>query len=322
LVKAEYNGAFARGLEDPATIATFARNIILNNLPKDFYRTYLQKMSAVTPADVQQAADKYFNHNDTRIIVVGKADEVKNGLEQLNMPVKMYDQYARPVVKSAANTSVNVDAKTVIGDYIKAIGGESALAQVKSINATGSMSIQGTQLTYHQKQMAPNKRVVTIEMNGNVMSKNVFNGTTGYQQQMGNKVEMSPEDVAEAKLQTSVFEQEDYLKNGDIKLQVAGTEQVNGKDAYKVQITYPSGQNVTEYYDVASKLLVKREATKTAMGQSINSTTEFSNYKKTGDIMLPYKMSISVSAGEMNQSFDVAFSDYKINEGVSESDFE
>ena len=66
-VKAVYNGDFARGLEDPERIAGFARNIIINNLPKDFYRTYLQKMNAVTPADVQRAASKYFGYSGARI---------------------------------------------------------------------------------------------------------------------------------------------------------------------------------------------------------------------------------------------------------------
>ena len=324
-VKAVYNGDFARGLEDPSRIAGFARNIIINNLPKDFYRTYLQKINAVTPADVQRAAKKYFNYNDTRIVVVSKAADVKKGLEQLGLPLKEYDAFAKSVTVSAANNNaaaVNVDAKTVIKDYINTIGGEDALSQIKSINGTGSMSIQGMQLVYNQKQMAPNKQLITIAMNGNVVSKNVFNGTTGYQQQMGNKTDMSAEDIAESKLQTSIFEQEDYLNNPDIKLQVAGTEKVNGSDAYKVQVTLPTGKNITEYYDVASKLLVKREAARTAGEQTVNTTTEFSDYKKAGDIMLPYKVSISVAAGEMNQAFDVTFSDYKINEGVSESDFE
>lgn len=152
-VKAVYNGAFARGLEDPSRIAGFARNIIINNLPKDFYRTYLQKINAVTPADVQRAAQKYFNYNDTRIVVVSKAADVKKGLEQLGFPVKEYDAFAKPVTASAANNNaaVNVDAKTLIKDYINAIGGEDALSQIKSINGTGSMSIQGMQLVYNQK---------------------------------------------------------------------------------------------------------------------------------------------------------------------------
>jgi len=320
--KAVYNGSFALGLEDPSRIASFARNIIINNLPKDFYRTYLQKMNAVTPADVQRAATKYFNYNSARIVVASKAADVQKSLQQLGMPVKMYDAYAKPVTASAAANTANVDAKTLISNYIKAIGGTDALAQVKSVSATGSMSIQGMQLTYNQKQMMPNKQLVTVEMNGNVMSKNVFTGTTGYQQQMGNKTDMDAEELAESKMQTSIFEQEDYIKNPDIKLQVVGTEKVNGADAYKVKITLPTGKVMNEYYDVNSKLLLKRESTRTAMGQTVNTSSEFSDYKKAGNILLPYKMSISVAAGEQNQAFDVVFSDYKINEGVSESDFQ
>jgi zinc protease len=321
--KAVYNGRFALSLEEPSLIATFARNIIINNLPKDFYRTYLQKMNAVTPTEVQRAAAKYFGYNDARVVVAGKASDVQKGLEQLDMPVKMYDAYAKAVIASAAaNTKVNVDAKTIISDYIKTIGGADALSQVKTISATGSMSIQGTQLTYNQKQMAPNKQLVTVEMNGNVVSKSVFTGTTGYQQQMGNKKDMDADEIAESKMQTSIFEQEDYLKNPDIKLQVMGTEKINGTNAYKVQITLPIGKVLNEYYDENSKLLVKRESSKTALGQTLTTSSEFGDYKKTGNILLPYKMSISVATGEMNQSFDVAFSDYKINEGVSAADFE
>lgn len=301
--KAVYNGTFARGLEDPSRIAGFARNIIINNLPKDFYRTYLQKMNAVTPADVQRAAAKYFNYNNARIVIVGKAADVQQGLQQLGMPVKRYDAYAKPATAPAATTQVNADAKTIIADYIKAIGGADALAQVQSIDATGSMSIQGMQLSYHQKQMAPNKQLVTIEMNGNVMSKNVFNGTTGYQQQMGNKTDLDDEEIAENKMQTSLFEQQDYLKNNDIQLLVAGIEKMNGADVYKVQVTLPAGKVINEYYDVASKLLLKRESDRKAMDQTVNTITEFSDYKKAGTILLPYKMSISVAAGEMNQTF-------------------
>jgi len=310
-VKAVYNGAFARGLEDPARIASFARDIIINNLPKDFYRTYLQKMNAVTPADVQRAAAKYFDYNNARIVVVSKAADVQKGLQQSGMSVKMYDAYAKPVAASAATAKVNADAKTILNDYIKAIGGADALTQVKSIAATGSMSIQGMQLTYHQKQMAPNKQLITIEMNGNVVSKNVFTGTTGYQQQMGNKTDMDADEIAESKMQTSIFEQEDYLKNPDIKLQVVGTEKVNGADAYKVQVTLPTGKVINEYYDVSSKLLLKRESTRTAMGQTVNTSSEFGDYKKVNNVLLPHKMSISVAAGEQNQAFDVVFSGYK-----------
>ena len=47
-------------------------NINNNDLPKDFYETYLEKINEVSAADVKRVANKYFNYpNGTRIIVVG-----------------------------------------------------------------------------------------------------------------------------------------------------------------------------------------------------------------------------------------------------------
>ena len=44
--KAKYNGSFALGMEDPERTASYASNILINNLPKDYYRTFLQKINA------------------------------------------------------------------------------------------------------------------------------------------------------------------------------------------------------------------------------------------------------------------------------------
>jgi zinc protease len=35
-------------------------DILINGLPKDFYKKFLQKINAVTTADVQKVAEKYF----------------------------------------------------------------------------------------------------------------------------------------------------------------------------------------------------------------------------------------------------------------------
>jgi hypothetical protein len=44
LTKSAMAGGFARSLENPQTIARFALNIIQNNLPKDYYQTYLSNI--------------------------------------------------------------------------------------------------------------------------------------------------------------------------------------------------------------------------------------------------------------------------------------
>lgn len=96
-----YNGSFALGLENPERIAGFASNVLLNDLPKDFYRTYLQKLNAVTADDILRVSKKYFGHDDVRVIIVGKQEVILPGLKKLPYAISMYDKYAVPVTAAA-----------------------------------------------------------------------------------------------------------------------------------------------------------------------------------------------------------------------------
>jgi predicted Zn-dependent peptidase len=50
--KAKYVGSFIMSLEQPQTIARNALNIKLNNLPADYYKTYLSRINALTVQDI------------------------------------------------------------------------------------------------------------------------------------------------------------------------------------------------------------------------------------------------------------------------------
>jgi len=92
-----YNGSFALGLENPERVAGFASSVLLNGLPKDFYRTYLQKINAVTAEDILRVSKKYFGYDDVRVIIVGKQDVILPGLKKLPYQLNLYDKYAVPV---------------------------------------------------------------------------------------------------------------------------------------------------------------------------------------------------------------------------------
>ncbi len=318
--KALYNGNFALGLENPARVASFASDIMINDLPKDFYRTYLQKVNSVTVDDIQRVAKKYFNKDNTRVVVVGKASEIAEPLKNLNFPVKMFDKYAKPVSESTAPVAANVDAASIIKDYVKAIGGEEELRKIKNMVINLGMAMQGMTLDVQQKKMVPNLELTTVKMGGNVVNKSLFDGTTGYQEQMGRKKEMSADEIAEKKVQTSMFDQMDYL-TGNYKLKVNGTEKVNGKDAYKLEVTLPNGKTQTEYYDTQSHLLVKLDKESQANNMTISNSVEFGNYKKVGNVMFPHTQQVTVSANGQVQSFEMNVNDIKLNEGVTAADF-
>jgi zinc protease len=100
--KALYAGSFARGLEDPARTATFASNILINKLPADFYKTYLQKVNAVTVDDVLRVAQKYMDYDHMRVIIVGSQGQILPGLQKIGLPINFFDKYASPVTTPAA----------------------------------------------------------------------------------------------------------------------------------------------------------------------------------------------------------------------------
>ena len=322
IAKALYNGSFALGLEDPARTATFASNILINNLPADFYKTYLQKVNAVTADDILRVAQKYFSYDNARVVVVGAASQMLDGLKKSGYPVHMYDKYANPVTESTSSAAAPaVSAADVIKGYIAAIGGEAELKKITSTVTTMDMAVQGMKLNVVQKKMTPNKETMAMTMGGNVVMKELFDGEKGYQQQGANKKDMDAAEVAQKKVFTQLTEQLDYLSNPAFKLAVKGTQKVNGSDAYQVTVTDPTGKVSTEYYDAKSKLLVKVENSTVQGANTINSTIELSDYRKVGNVLMPYKQTISQSAGGQEQTFELTVTDVKTNTGVTPDDF-
>ena len=72
-------------------------NIATFNLPINYFKTSIEKISELTIDDVREAAYKYLLPNETKIIVVGDKDKVQKGLEDLGHPIKQIDMYGRPV---------------------------------------------------------------------------------------------------------------------------------------------------------------------------------------------------------------------------------
>ena len=74
MTKATLAGNFSRSLESPATIANFALNIERFGIPKDYFETYLERLSEVTLEDVKAMGEKYLTPDDALYVVVGNRD--------------------------------------------------------------------------------------------------------------------------------------------------------------------------------------------------------------------------------------------------------
>jgi Predicted Zn-dependent peptidases len=98
--KAKYTGNFVLSLENPSTIAGFARNIITQDLPEDYYNSFLENINSVTKEDVQNAAKNYFLTDNTRVFITGKGSEILESIENIEydgkkLKVRYFDKYAQ-----------------------------------------------------------------------------------------------------------------------------------------------------------------------------------------------------------------------------------
>lgn len=308
--KAKLKGAFIMSLEKPETIARFALNQKVQDLPADFYTNYLKSIDKVTSADVSNAVKTTILPNQSRIFIAGKASDIAEGLEKLGYPVKYFDKEANPVAKpTVQKVDANVTVSTVVDKYINAIGGKANVAKISSYTMNASMSMQGQNIDFKIIKAQGGKEVTTVTAMGQVMQKQVFDGKTGYSEQMGKKVDITPEEIAEKQKTPELFEELSFAKSADYKL--GGIEKINGEDSYAIK-----GGNTTYYYSVATGLKTGETKKVKAQGQEMTIPTTFSDYKEVNGVKMPYTLSVN----QMGMEMTMKVKSYEINK-ATDADF-
>lgn len=317
-VKAKYVGDFVLALESPQTVARYALNIKLNNLPKDFYETFLQKINAVTAKDVNRVANKYFKPENARIVIVGKGADVLENLEKTGIPILYFDPFANPVDKPKFSKPIpaGATAQTVIDSYFEAVGGKDKAKEVKTVWTNANVTIEGMPFSPsgEMKAMAPNKTSLEMSIEGmGVIMKQKFNGTTGYIEQQGARLELTEDQIADQQAENSIYP-ELYYEPSDVSLE--SVISIDGKDTYKVKVTL-NGKDSFRYYEVESGYLVRVEKTTEAQGQTFTTVEDFGNYSPVKGMMYPYSLSITTGP----QVIKMNVTNHRVNEGVTEADF-
>lgn len=316
--QAKYVGNFVMALENPATIARYALNIKTEDLPKDFYVNYLDKINAVTAEDVKRVANKYFKTENARIIIVAKGSDVLDNLEKTGIPIKYYDKYANETEKPEFSKPIpaGVTVQTIIDNYFNAIGGKEKAMSVKSTLTKATISgLAPFPLDAELKEMAPNKESMELSAEGmGVIMKQKWNGETGYAEQQGQKREMSAEEIAQKKDEKSLFP-ELYYDASNLSLE--SLTAIDGEDVYKIKVN--TGDKASyRFYNVKTGLLTRSESTNKTAGQEVTSIVDYGSYTAVEGVQFPYSM--KVIAGP--QVIPFVINSIELNKGVTDADFE
>lgn len=317
--KAKYTGRFVLALERPSTIANYAYNIETRGLPKDFYKNYLSNIDKVSQEDVKNAASKFFKGDNARIVVTGKGSDVIDNLSNVvikgkKIPVKYFDEFgtaiAKPEFKKELPAGLTVE--TVLNAYIDAIGGKEKLATINSVSMTAQGAVQGMTLDLELKRTTKDQFVQNIMVGGNSMSKQVLDGNKGYVVQQGQRTDLEGDDLEKVKAESSPFPEVNWLSDGGATLE--GIEKVDGADAYALKVS----DSKTVYYNTTTGLKLQEVNVQEAQGQTIKTTTMYSDYKEVSGIKFPFVLSQSFGP----QSIDFKVTEIKVNEGISDADFD
>ncbi|MFY0689045.1 MAG: insulinase family protein [Cyclobacteriaceae bacterium] len=294
LAKNSIAGSFARSLESPQTVASFAINSAIYNLADDYYSTYLQRVNAVTIDDVQKIAQKYLKPDNAYITIVGKAGDVESGLKQFG-EIKYFDVYGEPVDPSKAKLPDGITAQSVLDDYISAIGGKDKLNAIKTMKVVMSASAMGQTMQF-VKVHNENKLNLKVMVGGNVMSEQIYDGEKAAATQMGQQLPLNDEQKEAIALEARPFP-EIYFDDMGVELALVGLEDVNGKPALIVEATNPGGSSYSLFFDQESKLIVRKASTNEVQGQSMTFNTDFADYVEQDGIKFPSVIKLPLGPG-------------------------
>lgn len=309
-------GGFARSLENPATIAGFALNVVRYNLPADYYQKYLTNLAAVNADQIQAVANKHLTSSQAHIVIVGNAKQVAKGLEKYGK-ILYFDLEGNEVAPPAAPKAIEtyLTPAILLDKVITAMGGDND-ASIKDVTLTGKVSVMGQTVDMKQVYIAPNNAMQTMSMGGMVLSKQSFIEGKPEIIQRGQSISITTE-AKESLEESGALIVEKYYKLKQYQFKIIGTEKVADVDAIHVELTSTSGVKVDKYYDSKTFLLVKSATTKEIPGNApILQQTFYSNYTTVNGVQFAKNVIIDMGQMKMNMNFETI----KVNQGLSLSD--
>lgn len=321
LTKSYMAGSFARSLEDPRTLARFALNTYISNLPADYYTTYLKRLDAVTAADVQQAAERLLSPDNCTVLVVGDRKEVAGTLAPLSTTGKVLDYDVNGDLvridhtEGATPAPQGMTARDVLDNYVKAIGGKEALEKVKDVRRVYTTKVQGMPATLVESNAAPNKYAMEMKMGDMLLQRIKYDGgeKAKLESFMGEK-ELVDTDLDEVLANAYTFPELHYDEL-QYSARLLGIVDVEGAKAYRVNVKTISGGGFDEYYDTTTGLKLRRKDFQSQDGGGyVQVITDYSDYKAVENVLFPHvlhqggamEMTLNATSIEVNKGIDAS----------------
>jgi hypothetical protein len=178
----------------------------------------------------------------------------------------------------------------ILKRYHKAEGSTFTKEKITSTVATGTfdLPVMGVTGTVEVYSKAPDKQLSILNLKGYGVVTEAFDGVEGWSQDptTGLRSKTGAE-LAHTKL-ASIFDRDAILTKLYPKLEVKGTDQVNGHDAYVMTATSTDAGEETWYFDATTFLMIRQDAVADSPQGKIPIQSYFEDFRPVGGVMVPF----------------------------------
>lgn len=189
----------------------------------------------------------------------------------------------------------------ILSQYVKAIGGRDAHGKFKTRMTSGTVEIMpmGIKGTFETYAAADSKSLVKMNLSGIGEMVDAYDGKTAWAMNpiQGSR-EKSGAEVLQAQLANN-FYRDINLEKLYAKMAVTGIEKVGGKDAYVVTAASEGLPLETFYFDVATGLLLRSDATILSPEGNQPAKVFFEEMRSVDGILVPVKIRTSLAQMEI-----------------------
>lgn len=311
VIKQNILGNYQMNFEQPWFVASILQNADYLELPPEYFKSYPQRLMAYSPYDALAAAERYLQPRNWWLIVVGKPGIAKE-LERYG-DVYRYDLDLKQV-GSAEPEAVSMSVDELLGRYVKALGGESALAAVQSVVKTSSVTLSagGQQFTgtLTVKQKAPNKLYQQLSLPV-VQQEEWTDGTAAWIKQGQQPPKPMPDEVARNTMDRANMFYVAKLPTLGYQCSVVGKR--NGMIILRA---VKNGKQSQFYFDEATYLLRRTDYQQGSEENGITLSEFYEDYAPIEGIMLPRKERLESPMFSISST-----NSYQLNVPLSDEEF-
>lgn len=224
--------------------------------------------------------------------------------------------------------TVSIRAETVdeiVSKNIEARGGMKALQAVESVRIVGTLLIQGMGLPYTLEWKRPDKLRFAFETHGNE-NVQAFDGSRGWSitPHMGSEPnELTNDELSRLRRRTDYIEGDlvNYRSKGH-RVKFVGREVIDGRDAFKLQLTREGGDVSYLYIDAEHYVVFRKESKIMLNGRITDVVTSIGDYRKVGDLLFAHSIESTIGTGGAHGTQAFVIDSITLNAEIDDSQFE